>query len=126
MKTMFGIILFCCLVGGFVHYDSEHAYGCQAIRAIVGEAANQDDYTMDCIAHAIRNRGTLKGVYGINAKHVDSEPPEVWKRAAEAWDISDGTYDLVHGAKNFGTAADFPLTADWPKFTKHCGDFYFY
>ena len=57
----------------------------RAIRAIIGEAANQGYQGMLAIACGIRNRGTLEGVYGVNAKHVDSQPDWVWQRAKKAW-----------------------------------------
>ena len=57
-----------------------------AIRAIIGEAGNQGRRGMLYIACAIRNRGTLQGVYGFKAKHVDREPKWVWDMAREEWD----------------------------------------
>ena len=56
------------------------------IRAIVGEYAVENDYTtMKLIAHAIRNRKTLKGVYGFYAKHSNKESRSIWVTAACAW-----------------------------------------
>jgi spore germination cell wall hydrolase CwlJ-like protein len=56
-----------------------------AVRAIVGEASNQGYKGMLAIAVGIRNRGTLQGVYGLNAKHVDKQPKWVWDQARKAW-----------------------------------------
>ena len=42
----------------------------QAVRAIVGEAAGESFEGKLAIACAIRNRGNLHGVYGLNATHV--------------------------------------------------------
>lgn len=56
-----------------------------AIRAIMGEASNQGRQGMLAVAVGIRNRGTLDGVYGVKAKHVDKEPDWVWEIAKEAW-----------------------------------------
>ena len=61
----------------------------QAIRAIIGEASNQGYHGMLAIAVGIRNRGTLKGVYGVRAKHVDEQPAWVWDRARKAWAESE-------------------------------------
>lgn len=95
------------------------------VTAIVGEAANQDFSTMVCIAHALRNRGNLTGVYGYTAEHVWTENYPVWHRAWAAWDISAHEPDELHGAKNFGSTEDLKdsgITADMIQ----CGDFYFY
>jgi len=68
-----------------------------AIRAIIGEASNQGYRGMLIVACAIRNRGTLKGVYGLNAKHVDAEPRTVWDTARCAWKASTH-FDYSYGA----------------------------
>ncbi len=60
-----------------------------AIRAIIGEASNQGYRGMLALASGIRNRGTLQGVYGLKAKHVDNEPEWVWELAKKAWDESE-------------------------------------
>ena len=57
----------------------------QAIRAIIGEASNQGYEGMLAVACGIRNRGSLKGVYGLRAKHVQNEPEWVFKEAKRAW-----------------------------------------
>uniref|UniRef100_A0A6M3KL63 Cell wall hydrolase n=1 Tax=viral metagenome TaxID=1070528 RepID=A0A6M3KL63_9ZZZZ len=49
---------------------------------------------MLAVAVGIRNRGTLKGVYGVKAKHVDREPSWVWDLAARAWKESE--YNRIH------------------------------
>lgn len=56
-----------------------------AVRAIIGEGANQGFTGMWALASAIVNRGTLQGVYGLNAKHIDKEPTWVWEQAQRAW-----------------------------------------
>jgi len=65
-----------------------------AVRAIIGEASNQGYHGMLAIACGIRNRGTLKGVYGLRAKHVDSQPKWVWTQARKAWLESE--YNRIH------------------------------
>jgi len=57
----------------------------KAVRAIIGEASNQGYDGMLAVACGIRNRDTLKGVYGLKAKHVDNEPQWVWDLATKAW-----------------------------------------
>jgi len=71
-----------------------------AIRAIIGEASNQGSQGMLAVACGIRNRGTLKGVYGLNAKHVDNEPQWVWDLARKAWEKS-AHKDIVREATHW-------------------------
>lgn len=82
-----------------------------AIRAIVGEAENQQYKGMLAVAEAIRNRGSLNGVYGF--KRDLSRIPKKTKQklflmAARAWTESVNS-NLVRGAnhweniKKFGT-----------------------
>jgi hypothetical protein len=76
-----------------------------AQQAIVGEAAG-DGYTVQLgIACALRNRGSLAGVYGVNAAHNATEPDWVWRQAARAWRES-ALHDITHGATHFGCWAD--------------------
>lgn len=97
------------------------------VQAIVGEAADQDEDTMICVADALRNRGTLKGVNGYKAKHIWFEKDVTWQRAWLAWMISARQPDKVHGAKNFGTANDLIKMGVKSRDTKaQCGDFLFY
>lgn len=58
----------------------------KVILAVIGEAEDQDFIGMIGIACAIRNRGTLKGVYGLNAPRVINHK------------YSQGTYDLAYEA----------------------------
>jgi hypothetical protein len=83
-----------------------------AVRAIVGEAANQGERGMLAVACAIRNRGTLRGVYGLNASFVDREPPEIWERARRAW-AQSATVDITGGATHWENVRAFgaPLWA---------------
>jgi spore germination cell wall hydrolase CwlJ-like protein len=72
----------------------------QAIRAIIGEAGNQGEKGMLAVACAIRNRGTLKGVYGVKAKHVDKQPQWVWAMAKKVW-AESATNDITNGATHW-------------------------
>jgi hypothetical protein len=106
------------------------------VQAIVGEAANQSEDTMVCIAHALRNRGTLKGVYGYKAAHIWSESDGTWRKAWIAWYLSGlEKNDPVHGAKNFGAYKEWARVNDVmlgfgmgqeSVIKAKCGDFYFY
>ena len=77
----------------------------QAVTAIVGEAAGESYSVKLAVAAAIRNRNSLRGVYGLNAAHNASEPAWVWRDARRAWTESAMT-DPTHGANHFGNADD--------------------
>lgn len=71
-----------------------------AIHAIVGEAANQGYRGMLAVAGAIRNRGTLAGVYGLQNPMADKQPHRVWMQARAAWRES-ATNDITLGATHW-------------------------
>ena len=77
----------------------------QAVRAIVGEAAGETFEGKLAIACAIRNRGNLHGVYGLNATHVWRETAATWTAAWRAWRLS-AQHDITHGASYWGNCAD--------------------
>ena len=79
--------------------------GPDAVSAIVGEAAGSPYLVKLGVAAAIRNRNSLRGVYGLNARHNATEPAWVWADARRAWSQS-ATNDPTHGAVNFGCKAD--------------------
>lgn len=95
------IILACV---GIAHAEVDDSL---AVRAIIGEAGNQGYHGMLAVAVGIRNRGTLKGVYGVKAKHVDKEPTWVWDMARKAW--AESEHNRIHtgthweNIKAFGT-----------------------
>lgn len=80
-----------------------------AVRAIVGEAAGEGYPAMLAHAHALRNRGTLKGVYGFHARHINEEAPWVWHQARRAWTASAWTKDGTHGASYWFSEEDMRL-----------------
>lgn len=128
MKNSDVILIILIVFGLCGFYEVNHRdFNQSAIQAIVGEASNQSEDTMICIAQAIRHRGNLKGVYGLNAKHIWSEPAQVWGMAQEAWEMSKSLPDQIKGARNFGTKSDL-WKKDFTTFTikAQCGDFYFY
>lgn len=73
-----------------------------AVRAIAGEAEGEGARGMLGVACAIRNRGTLKGVYGLHAPRVRSGrvSPQVLRKAAQAWNTSKGV-DITGGADHW-------------------------
>lgn len=91
----------------------------RAVAAIIGEVSGEGGANLElkyramlACAHAIRNRGTLKGVYGEHAPHVKNEPEWVWDLAKRAWIQSafdkalgiDPTFGATHweNVKKFG------------------------
>lgn len=97
-----------------------------AIRAIIGEASSEGKDGMRAVASAIRNRGTLKGVYGLHAKHVNREPKWVWAMAKRAWADSK-EYDYANQATHWeGTAFKVPYWAKSMKMVKQVGNQKFY
>lgn len=100
------ILLLFCLIHCLVY--AEEIEAAPAIRAIIGEASDQGYTGMLAVACAIRNRGTLKGVYGLHAQHVNTEPQWVFDLAKKAW-LQSESLDITSGAthweniKAFGT-----------------------
>lgn len=99
----------------------------QAIDAIIGEAANQSLMGKQAVAEAIRNRGHLRGVYGLKRKSfIESQPKWVRKQAEKAWRMSANS-NLVKGADHW-ESTDFPRPkwAEGARVTAHIGKHIFY
>ncbi len=81
-----------------------------AILAIIGEGENQGYTGMLALAGAIRNRGTLKGVYGINAPRVVKHKysSTTYNQAKKAWAESEYK-DTTKGAEGWGNDRDLEL-----------------
>ncbi len=98
-SVILGVCLVCSTIGLadnkiIVSYDQK------AILAIIGEAENQGVKGMEAVAYAIRNRGTLKGVYGLNAPRVKNNlyTKATWLQAQKAWKASASGQDITNGA----------------------------
>lgn len=102
MKRLWLLTSTCCLLPSAWAAPLTNA---NATNAIVGEAAGAPYLVKLGVAAAIRNRHSLRGVYGFNAAHNASEPARVWSEAAQAWRQS-ATVDVTHGANHFGNAED--------------------
>lgn len=98
----------------------------EAIQAIVGEAENQGLQGMIAVAEAIRNRGHLRGVYGVNSPRLSLASAWVWKQAERAWEASE-TSNLVGSATHW-ESTDFPTPswAEGAEVTAHIGKHIFY
>ena len=77
-----------------------------AVRAIIGEGANQSDEALAGIASAIHNRGTLHGVYGLTNPVVNRAGDALWARARRAWTLAKTGVDAAAGCKFFGCPTD--------------------
>ena len=97
-----------------------------AVRSIIGEAGGEGLEGMRAVASAIRNRGHLRGVYGLHAKHVNREPKWVWAMAKKAWADSK-RYDYAEKATHWeGTAFKVPYWAKKMRMVKQVGNQRFY
>lgn len=85
----------------------------QAVRAIVGEAANQGYVGMIGVAEVIRHRGGVDGLMAKDLARVDKEPAWVWRQAVEAWKASKMT-NYTRGADHFENVEAFGKP-DWAK-----------
>lgn len=83
----------------------------EAIHAIAGEARGEPFAGQVAIGEAIRNRGTLRGVYGLNVPVSKFSESEL-KTAARAWRDSERS-TLTGGAVGWGSESD------WEKFRKY-------
>jgi len=121
LKALAAIITLCAFQS-FASIDDS-----KAIRAIVGEAANQGRVGMLAVAGSIRNRGTLKGVYGVKNPIADKQPAYVWQRAREAWAMS-ATNDITKGATHWEAVKAFgvPYWAKSLTVTTNIGSHTFY
>jgi len=100
----------------------------QAVRAIIGEASGEGYQGMLAVACGIRNRSTLKGVYGLKAKHVDNEPQWVWKLAKKAYRASLTGKDITNGGTHWENTKAFgePYWAKHMVVTARIGSHTFY
>lgn len=77
------------------------------IKCIMGEGRNQGYDGLLALSFALKNRGTINGVYGCKA--VFKEPQWVWDLAKKAWRDTQFKPDVTLGAdhweniKAFGT-----------------------
>lgn len=96
------------LVGLFFYFNAKPAKADEvswitdddAVYCIMGEARGEGYDGMIACAEALRNRGSVKGVYGCQAKF--KEPQWVWERARKAWRESAHT-NTVLGAQYWGS-----------------------
>ena len=80
----------------------------KVIPAILGEASNYPERL--AIAHAIINRGHLKGVYG----HLKASSDEQYQEGSKIWhEALESTVDPIYGADHW--LSDYDLKHSRPK-----------
>lgn len=94
------------LLFAYAPQANAHLTSLQATTAIVGEAAASPFAVKLAVAHALKNRGSLRGVYGLTAAHNHHEPAATWAEARRAWRLAATTPDNTNGATHFGNAHD--------------------
>jgi hypothetical protein len=78
------------------------------IKALVGEVEGESFQTKLATAECLRNRGSLKGVYGINSRRIAKASKKVWDDCERAWNQSSRA-NLVKGATVWGNASDVKI-----------------
>lgn len=76
----------------------------KAVRAMVGECGFRQGFIgMVAVGHAIRNRGTVQGVWGYSAPKVVNRQYPSWLYivAALAWWVSSWSADITKGATHW-------------------------
>jgi len=90
------------------------------IRAIIGEAGDQNLTCQTACAEVIRRRlavyGDLRGVYGVRNRCVAKATPNTIRRAQMAWEASKRT-NYTNGCLFFGGMMDWKLFSAWGKVT---------
>lgn len=125
-KPLFPILIaFLVFFASCIHSTPAHAEikDSDAIKAIIGEAENQGYEGMLAVACAIRNRGTLKGVYGLNAPRVKNYKfsHKIHRQAFLAWSESE-KHDITHGATHWENIKAFGC----PSWVKNCIETFHY
>jgi spore germination cell wall hydrolase CwlJ-like protein len=100
----------------------------RVINAIIGEAEGEGYQGMLAVACAIRNRGTLKGVYGEHSKRVKEHlySEKTYRMAVKALEMALKC-DITNGATHWeGTAFKVPSWAKRMQITVVIGRQRFY
>lgn len=113
MPKILALIAILCVCGVSAYADEIDSN--QVALCIIGEAEDQGYDGMYAVAHAIRNRGTLKGVYGCKASRVvmGKYDNSTYKLAKKAWKESEHGEDPTKGATHW-ESIDFK-TPYWAK-----------
>lgn len=84
-----------------------------AVRALIGEAIGKSDAELYAHACALRNRGTVSGVFGyvdVKRRRPEDLNETNWQRASRAWCTAEYSGDVTWGATHW--LSDYDI--------KHC------
>lgn len=107
MKIPLAAFLNCLAVACTLSVKAAGVPGPDAVTAIIGEAGNQSDRAMLAVACALRNRGSLQGVYGVRNPVVKQAGHSLRARAWRAW-LRSARADITAGCRYFGCPHDAP------------------
>ena len=128
VASAFVFVIFLIMASFVFSADIERS---RAISAIIGEAEGEPYKGKLAVACAIRNRGTLKGVYGEKAPRVTKKlySPKIKAEAEKAWDESEELLacQFIDGADHWeGASFKTPSWAGNMKQTARVGNQIFY
>ena len=112
MFTIIAAVLFVVIVVSMV--KAEEIPDEKAIMCVIGEAEGEGYEGMLAVAEAIRNQGTLQGVYGCNAPRIKKGmySNKIFNMARAVWISSAGHGDITKGATHWeGTSFKTPYWA---------------
>jgi hypothetical protein len=114
-KFFLGLMLLVCLAFVCTGVSAAEIPEDRAVKAIIGEAENQGYTGMLAVACAIRNRGTLKGVYGEKAPRVVQKKysQKIYDLAKKAWRESLNS-DITNGGDHWENVTAFGVPS-WAK-----------
>lgn len=132
LKVWFSVIAFCVLVWALLLRGTPLFADClndkDCILAVIGESENQGYEGLLATSCAIRNRGTLHGVFGTHSPRVIQKrySQKTYLLAKKAWETSL-KIDTVNGANSWENIKQFgkPYWADSCKVTKTIKDHVF-
>ena len=79
------LLIFACLTFCFSALANPAIPDNQAIRALYGEACGEPYEAKLLVAATIRNRGSLKGIYGGSNKQLRNINAKAWRDCERAW-----------------------------------------
>jgi len=115
MKTSTVFLLFFVLLAPLSKAQADTLPKNKVVDCIIGEAEGGGYPGMLAVAHAIRNRGHLRGVYGCNSPRVKQRKysSATFVQAVRAWEDSRLGRDITNGADHWQSAADLEKQPVW-------------
>jgi hypothetical protein len=121
---MFSFGVWCLIMGLVACLAQAGVTDQQAYKCLLGEVRGESMETIRATAHALRNRGTTRGVYGCNVTVPQKEMRYIKaigldRRIKEAWTQSISGFDVTYGATHWeGVSFKEPY---WVKSMIHTG-----